>query len=259
MHKVCLTNDDGPYSSGLLKLAESLSSHMEIVIVVPDGERSASGKALTLNRPIRVKKVKSVNGFEMIIHDGSPADSVVLAECLIEDIDLFVSGINAGANLGYQSMFTSGTVGAAMEAALMGFPAIATSLVVEPNEWFNSADKERDYNRICEVIRDLVLRVLKKGLPKGIDALNLNFPSSVSEASEIVVARPARVRISNELEKRLDPNQSPYYWLKGVHNDPSQGSDADIVLNKGNISLSPIIIEATTDRDIDLLNEFMSV
>lgn len=258
MHKVCLTNDDGPYSSGLLKLAESLSSQMDIVIVVPDGERSASGKALTLNRPLRVKKVKSANGFDMIIHDGLPADSVVLAESLIDGIDLFLSGINAGANLGYQSMFTSGTVGAAIEAALMGFPAIAASLVVEPNEWFNSADKERDYTKICEVIRDVVLKVLKKGLPNGIDALNLNFPSSVSDAVEIVVAKPARVRISNELEKRLDPNQSPYYWLKGVHNDPSHGSDADIVLNNGNISISPIIIEATTDKDIDLLSKFIS-
>jgi 5'-nucleotidase len=258
LHKVCLTNDDGPFSSGLLKLAETLASHVDVAIVVPDGERSASGKALTLNRPLRVKKVKSANGFEMVTHDGSPADSVVLARCLIDDIDLFVSGINAGANLGYQSMFTSGTVGAAMEAALMGFPAIAASLVVEPNEWFNSADKERDYTRICEVIRDVVLRVLNKGLPQGIDAINLNFPLTLSEDSEVVVAKPARVRISNELDERVDPNQSPYYWLKGVHNDPSKGTDADIVLNSGNISLSPIIIEAATDQDIDLLKEFMS-
>jgi 5'-nucleotidase len=239
-------------------LAETLASHVDVVIVVPDGERSASGKALTLNRPLRVKKVKSTNGFEMITHDGSPADSVVLARCLIDDIDLFVSGINAGANLGYQSMFTSGTVGAAMEAALMGYPAIAVSLVVEPNEWFNSADKERDYSRICEVIRDIVLRVLSKGLPKGIDALNLNFPLFISETSKVVVTKPARVRISNELDKRVDPNQSPYYWLKGIHNDPSDDSDADVVLNNGDISLSPIIIEAVTENDIERLSDFMS-
>ncbi|MHA2072884.1 MAG: 5'/3'-nucleotidase SurE [Candidatus Thorarchaeota archaeon] len=258
MQKVCLTNDDGPFSSGLLKLAETLDSHVDVVIVVPDGERSASGKALTLNRPLRVKKVKSKNGFEMITHDGSPADSVILARCLIDDIDLFVSGINAGGNLGYQSMLTSGTVGAAMEAALMGFPAIAASLVVEPSEWFNSADKERDYARICEVIRDIVLRVLRKGLPSGIDALNLNFPSSVSESSKLVVAKPARVRISNELDKRMDPHQSPYFWIKGIHNDPSRGSDADIVLNNGNISLSPIIVESATEDDLAALNDFMT-
>ncbi len=258
MHKICLTNDDGPVSSGLLRLAESLATHVETVIVVPDGERSASGKALTLNRPLRVKKIKNINGFEMITHDGSPADSVILASCLIEDIDLFVSGINSGANLGYQSMFTSGTVGAAMEAALMGYPAVAASLVVEPNDWFNSADKDRDYTRICEVIRDVVLKVLKKGLPEGIDALNLNFPLSISEASKVVVAKPVRVRISNELDKRIDPHQSPYYWLKGIQNDPSEDSDADVVLNKGNISLSPIIIEAASDGDVEKLREFMS-
>ncbi|MFW9888272.1 MAG: 5'/3'-nucleotidase SurE [Candidatus Thorarchaeota archaeon] len=258
MHRVCLTNDDGPFSSGLLELAEALASHVDVVIVVPDGERSASGKALTLNRPLRIKKVKSANGLEMITHDGSPADSVVLASCLIKDIDLFVSGINAGGNLGYQSMYTSGTVGAAIEAALMGFPAIAASLVVEPNEWFNNADKERDYAIICDVIRDVALRVLNKGLPNGIDAINLNFPSTLSEKSKIVVVKPARVRIGNELDERVDPNQSPYYWLKGVHNDPARGSDADIVLNSGDISLSPIIIEAATERHIDLLNDFMS-
>ncbi|MFW9802117.1 MAG: 5'/3'-nucleotidase SurE [Candidatus Thorarchaeota archaeon] len=258
MNRVCLTNDDGPFSSGLLKLAETLSPHVDISIVVPDGERSASGKTLTLNRPLRIKRMKSANGFEMITHDGSPADSVVLARCLIDDIDLFVSGINAGGNLGYQSMFTSGTVGAAMEAALMGFPAIAASLIVEPNEWFNSAEKERDYTEICEVIRDVVLRVLGKGLPKGIDAINLNFPSILSEESKIVVTKPARVRISNELDKRVDPNQSPYYWLKGIHNAPSKGTDADIVLNSTNISLSPIIIEAATDQHIDSLKQFMS-
>ncbi|UCH03461.1 MAG: 5'/3'-nucleotidase SurE [Candidatus Thorarchaeota archaeon] len=258
MPKVCLTNDDGSESTGLLTLAETLSPHVEVVIVVPDGERSASGKALTLNRPIRLKKRTNTDGIEMIIHDGSPADSVVLARCLVEDIDMFVSGINAGANLGYQSMLTSGTVGAALEAALMGFPAIAVSLVVEPNEWFNSADKKRDYTKVCEITRDLVLRVLEKGLPKTVDALNLNFPSRIPSESRIVVVPPARVRIYNELEKRVDPNESPYYWLKGMHKDAPQNSDADVVLNRGNIALSPIVIETADTASIEDLRDFMS-
>lgn len=258
MYKVCLTNDDGPESSGLLTLAEILSPHVEVVIVVPDGERSASGKALTLNRPLRVKKRAKIEGIEMITHDGSPADSVILARCLIEGIDLFVSGINAGANLGYQSMLTSGTVGAALEAAIIGIPALAVSLCVSPEEWFNNADKERDYSRVCEITRELVLKVLKKGLPASVDALNLNFPSLVSSNSKIVVVPPARVRIYNELDKRVDPNQSPYYWLKGMHKEPPQGSDADEVLNKGNISLSPIVIESAGSKSIDDLRSFMA-
>ncbi|MHA2601990.1 MAG: 5'/3'-nucleotidase SurE [Candidatus Thorarchaeota archaeon SMTZ1-83] len=258
MPKICLTNDDGSESTALMTLAEILSPHAEVVIVVPDRERSASGKALTLNRPIRLKKRANTDGIEMIIHDGSPADSVVLARCLVEDIDIFVSGINAGANLGYQSMLTSGTVGAALEAALMGFPAIAVSLVVEPNEWFNSADKKRDYSRVCEITRDLVLRVLDKGLPDSVDALNLNFPSKISPDSRIVVVPPARVRIYNELEKRIDPNDSPYYWLKGMHKNAPEGSDADVVLNKGSISLSPIVIETADTRSIEDLRDFMS-
>ncbi|MHA2379709.1 MAG: 5'/3'-nucleotidase SurE [Candidatus Thorarchaeota archaeon] len=258
MPKVCLTNDDGPESTGLLTLAEILSPHVEVAIVVPDGERSASGKALTLNRPLRIKKRNVSHGIEMITHDGSPADSVVLARCLIEDIDMFVSGINAGANLGYQSMLTSGTVGAALEAALMGYPAIAVSLVVEPNEWFNSADKKRDYSRVCEITRDLVLRVLQKGLPESVDALNLNFPSKISTESRIVVVPPARIRIYNELEKRVDPNESPYYWLKGMHKEAPENSDADAVLNKGNISLSPIVVETAGTHSIEDLRDFMA-
>ncbi|MFW9846707.1 MAG: 5'/3'-nucleotidase SurE, partial [Candidatus Thorarchaeota archaeon] len=215
-------------------------------------------KALTLNRPLRVKRTRSINGFEMITHDGAPADSVVIARGLIEDIDLFVSGINSGANLGYQSMLTSGTVGATIEAALMGYPAIAVSLMVKPDEWFNNADKERDYTSICEVIRDIALRVLRKGLPEGVDALNLNFPATVSEDSELVVVKPDRIRIHNELDKRLDPNNSPYYWFKGIQNEPISGSDADIVLNEGKISLSPIIIESASDEAILKVKEFMS-
>ncbi|MFX0107220.1 MAG: 5'/3'-nucleotidase SurE [Candidatus Hodarchaeota archaeon] len=257
MHKVCLLNDDGPQSSALLELADCLSSNVEVVIVVPDGERSASGKALTLNRPLRVKERKTDNGFRIITHDGTPADSAVLADCLVDDISLFISGINAGGNLGYQSMLTSGTVGAALEAALIGYPSIAASLVVEPDEWFNNADKERDYSKMCEITSQIAMRILEKGFPSGVDVLNMNFPSINKNYSQIIVTKPARVRISNAVDKRIDPNQSPYYWLKGIHREPPKGSDAHEVLVNGNISLSPVVIEATTDTEIETVRKFM--
>jgi len=256
--KICLTNDDGAHSTGLRKLAELLSLEMEVVIVVPEGERSASGKALTFNRPIRMKKHKNDFGLHMIAHDGSPADSVILAHHLFNDIDLFVSGINTGANVTYQSMLTSGTVGAAIEAAIMGYPAIAVSQVVSPEEWFNNSDRERDFTAICEITRDIIRKIVKKGFPAGIDALNLNFPSALADKSEMIVTRPARMRIRNEVEKRVDPNQSPYYWVKGVEEKPQTGTDVDEVLYKGNISLSPIVIEGLTDEDLEIVRNLIS-
>ncbi|NHJ13306.1 MAG: 5'/3'-nucleotidase SurE [Candidatus Thorarchaeota archaeon] len=253
-----MTNDDGPQSMGLLKLAEALASEMEVVIVVPDGERSASGKALTFNRPLRVKKQKTKDGVEIITHDGAPADSVILAHHFVKDIDLFVSGINAGANVTYQSMLTSGTVGAAIEAAIMGYPAIAVSVVVKPSEWFNNAEKERDYSRIVSVTCRLIKKALEHGLPSGIDALNLNFPSVITDESKIIATKPARVRIQNEIEERTDPNQSPYYWVRGIEKEPPADSDAYEVLYRGNISLSPIVIEALTESNMEKVRRFIS-
>jgi len=127
MYRVCLTNDDGPRSDGLLKLAEKLKEVVELFVVVPDGQRSATGKALTLKRPIRVTEQHDKFGYSFITHDGFPADSIILGESFNSDIDLFISGPNTGANIGYQSMLTSGTVGAAFEAALRGISSIAVS------------------------------------------------------------------------------------------------------------------------------------
>jgi 5'-nucleotidase len=242
----------------MLQLADALAAKMDVVIVVPEGERSASGKALTFNRPLRIKKQTTENGIEMITHDGTPADSVILAHHLIENIDIFVSGINAGANVTYQSMLTSGTVGASMEAAIMGYPAIAVSLVVKPNEWFNNADKERDYSSMCEITSGIVSKVAEKGLPPGVDALNLNFPASISKESHVVVVKPAKVRIRNEVEERVDPNQSPYVWVRGIELDPPTNTDVEEVLYKGNISLSPIVIESLTEDHIRGVRELIS-
>lgn len=258
MTRVCLTNDDGPSSKGLLELADALTSQMDVVIVVPNGERSASGKALTFNRPLRIKNHRTKKNIEIITHDGSPADSVIIANDLVKDIDIFVSGINTGANATYQSMLTSGTIGAAIEAAIIGYPAIAVSMVVSPSEWFNNAERDRDYSKAISIISDLVKRVLEKGLPQGIDALNVNFPSTITEKTQIVATKPARVRIVNELEKGMDPYQNPYYWIRGTETTTPEGSDAYELLIRGNISISPIIIEALTNDQLDKVRKFIS-
>ena len=257
MHKVLLTNDDGPLSESMLRLADALKDHVELFVVVPDGQRSASGKALTLKRPIRVTEKHMHRGFSFVTHDGSPADSVILGQAFHKDIELVVSGINTGANVGYQSMLTSGTVGAAMEGALRGIPAIAISQQATPKEWFDSKGGNRCFKRVCEISKDLILRVLERGLPKGIDVLNLNFPSNVEENAEIKIVKPTIIRMHNEVEERIDPNGMPYYWYLGRESTPRENTDAYEVLLKGNISLTPMVIDTINEDVLSRLSEYM--
>lgn len=257
MPRVCLTNDDGPRSEGLLKLAEVLSRDLELFVIVPDAQKSASGKALTLTRPIRITEQHTRNGYSFVSHDGAPADSVILAESFYADIDLFVSGPNTGANLGYQSMLTSGTVGAAFEAALRGIPAIAVSRQATPEEWFDSTGTTQDCSKICSITSDIVMRLLERGMPQGIDLLNLNFPSELSEKSKVVITKPTKVRMHNEVERRLDPTGRPYYWYLGIEREPPEGTDAYEVAVNNNIALSPVKIEFISDEEIDRLKRFM--
>ena len=257
MYKVCLTNDDGPRSEGMLKLAEVLSEVVELIVVVPDGQRSATGKTLTLKRPIRITEKHEKNGYQFVSHDGAPADSVILAQAFYEDIDLLISGINSGANVGYQSMLTSGTVGAAFEAAIRGLPAIAASRQALPSDWFEATGANGDCERMCEIIKDLIMRVLEKGMPKGIDMLNLNFPSNLSDDSKLVVTIPTKVRMHNEVEKRTDPMGRPYYWYLGIERDPPPKSDAYEVFVNGNISLSPVILDWIGEDQVKKLESFM--
>jgi 5'-nucleotidase len=241
----------------MLDLAKVLSETMELVVVVPDGQRSATGKTLTLKRPIRITEKHDHNGYQFVSHDGAPADSVILAQAFYEDIDLVISGINSGANVGYQSMLTSGTVGAAFEAAIRGLPAIAASRQASPSEWFDSAGSDADTERICEITRDLIVRVLEKGMPKGIDMLNLNFPCNVTDDSKVVITRPTKIRMHNEVEERTDPHGRPYYWYLGIERDPTPESDAYEVFVNNNISLSPVILDWIDKEDLDKLEEFM--
>ncbi len=259
MTKICLVNDDGPKITGFMKLVEALSKEYELAIVVPDGQRSATSKSLSLNNPLRITKIQHANIEEFYNHSGTPADSALIADAMIDDIDIFVSGINPGANLGYQSIMTSGTLGAALEAAFLGYPALAVSEVVGSKEWFSGIENNRDYSKICEHVIQIINTIIAKGIPTGIDALNLNFPKVLKKDSFIVITRPTRIRMKNDIENRVDPNGNEYYWIRGEESEPTHGSDAFEVLVNGNISLSPMIIESVRDDDLEELKRFMEI
>ncbi len=257
MRKICLTNDDGAHSIGLLKLAEKLSEHYDLTVIVPETQMSATGKSLTINRPLRVRDNKNADGYRLITHDGTPADSVILAQVFTDKIDIFISGINAGGNTGYHSMLTSGTVGAAFEAALKGYPAIALSMEATPDDWFDPNGSASDYEYACEFALDIIDKILEKGLPDGIDAINMNFPCSVTKDTEIMVTKPTRVRMTNDVEIRVDPHKRKYYWFKGVEQDGRPGEDAYSVLKLNKISISPIVIESIGRDEIELVKSLI--
>ena len=257
MQTICLMNDDGPQSMGLLKLAEALAAFANLIVIVPDGQRSGTGKALTLGRPIRIIERTDSERYRLIVHDGLPADSAIIALDMIEKVDLFVSGINAGANLGYHRMLTSGTVGAVFEAALQGYPAVAVSMVVSPEYWFANMKNDIDLEQTCIITKGIIKRVLEKGLPQGISALNVNFPAKLHKETEVVAAEPTRVAVSNRLEKRTDPYGSSYYWIQGGEVESRVSGDALEVLERGNVSVSPIVIEGAKDEDLKNLRQFL--
>ena len=254
---ICLTNDDGPNSIGLLRLAETIAQNAQVVVVVPNEQRSGVGKALTLGRPIRILSDSQKDGYRIIIHDGFPADSVIIALSMIKKIDVFVSGINSGANVGYHRMLTSGTVGAILEAILNGYPGIAISYAVSPVHWFSQEGVSDGIESVCRTSAILVDHILDKGLPEGIDGLNVNFPAEYSEQGEVVFIQPSNIGVKNQIERRLDPYDIPYYWIRGGEEVTDENHDAKEVVKNGKITISPIIIRSVTDKHTQRIREHL--
>ncbi len=257
MPTVCLTNDDGPSSIGLLRLAETLTPKMDLTVVVPNQQRSGASKALSLGRPLRIVSDVNTGSYRMIVHDGFPADSVIIALSLVKRIDMFVSGINSGANVGYHRMLTSGTVGAIFEAALQGYPGVALSYLADPVHWFTEAGVSEGVEHVCHTSARLIGHVLKQGLPSGVDGLNVNFPAAYSGQSRLVVVEPSNAVVRNKLEKRLDPYEKPCYWIRGGEKFSDESHDAREVSRNGNITVSPIVIRSVMTEHTERTRLFL--
>jgi len=243
--KVLATNDDGIYADGLWALRDALSALGEVIVVAPDRPRSASGHAITLHKPLRVREVSLTNGEWGYCTNGTPSDCVVLG---IVDIvgkpDLVVSGINVGANLG-EDLTYSGTVCAAMEAALFEVPAFSISI---------TSDEVEDFGPAAEVALRLAEEIGKHGLPPD-TFLNVNVPPLPREkVAGIAVTTQGRRRYQSRLEKRLDPRGKEYYWLKGDLEDALDAGDTDVkAVARGFVSVTPIHLDLTDYGFIDAL------
>ena len=240
---ILVSNDDGIYSNGIKALAKVASEFGEVVIVAPDRQQSAVGHAITIETPLRSQKIKIADQFKGFAINGTPADCVKLAHDQLLEIkpDLVLSGINHGSNAGINILY-SGTVSAATEGTVLGYPSIAVSCT--------DYDEEADLTACVEAARRVIKFVLEKGLPKGV-TMNVNAPSGSFKG--IKWARMADSRYVEEYEGRKDPFNRPYYWLTGKFELLDDGNDADIhILNEGFAAVTPIQYDLT---DYDLLRK----
>ncbi len=237
--EILITNDDGPYSSGLKILYEAVKNLGNIHIVVPETPKSASGLGITLHKPLRISQI-FFRDMNIYLINGTPSDIIYIAlNMLFNKIDLVLSGINIGDNTSMQVILSSGTVGAAAQAALSGIPAIAFSVAVEtPKELEGENDLVYSLTRN---VKKIIEAINEKGFPKDIDLININFPNIPSNTFEL--ARIARTRYSNIVDERLDPRGHRYYWIYGEPLKPEPGTDVYIVHVKKNIAFTPIKLD----------------
>jgi 5'-nucleotidase len=232
MANILLTNDDGIHAPGLRALAGALAGLGTLTIVAPHQERSGAAQAITLRQPILCENVAEG---EWAV-EGTPTDAVIVAlnKLLPEKPDLVLSGINRGANMG-ENVFYSGTVGAAMEAAINQIPAVALSLVSRRGD-FRFEDAAAFGRRLAEL-------VLAERLPAGV-LLNVNIPQQW--AGDVRFTRQSQKITRNVLKEGTDPRGRTYYWLHEQLVTDEMGQDSDYAaVHAGAVSITPIEVDRT--------------
>ena len=239
---VMVTNDDSVQSNGIIELARQVSKHADTVVVAPEQPMSATALSLTFHKPLRVNKVQREE-FQCYAVSGSPGDCVMIGvnKILMRRPDLVVSGINIGDNNTFQDIFASGTVAAALEAAITGIPAIAFSLLVDEESLFALEYHQPDFRYAAAFAGEIARDVLENGMPEGADLLNVNFPSKLDLSTKIALTDVGKRKYTDRVIVRKDPRGRPYYWLFGerLSRFPTN-TDADAVLTKAEVSITPM-------------------
>lgn len=245
---ILLTNDDGYMAPGINALAKALKGLGKIFIVAPDRERSAIGHGLTFFSPLRMEKMSGEEDLEVYSCDGTPTDCVILgANVLLKNrVDLVVSGINRGSNMGDDITY-SGTVAGALEATIRSMPALAVSL---------NTYGEFDYSHSARFARQVADFMLGNSIPRDI-FFNLNIPALPWEQIKgFKLTRQGRSIYRNEIIQRTDPRGRSYYWISG---EPPVCDDADgtdyWAVKRGYISLSPLHLSMNYEGDMKIIRE----
>ena len=244
---ILITNDDGIYADGLLALYNALKTEHNVFVAAPELEQSAVGHSITLADPIRVKKIRRNGDFFGYALSGAPADCVRLGVGELMDArpDMVISGVNQGANVGINILY-SGTVSAATEAAILGLPGIAVSL---------DSFQNPDFSYAAETARLLVADFPKLRLAPGI-ALNVNVPALPREQIKGIRWAPqCLVPSGEEFTRRKDPRGNVYYW-RGKEIKPDRiGEETDFyLLNQGFITITPLCCDLTHEEELTRLS-----
>ncbi len=247
MH-ILVTNDDGVQAPGLLALVKELRLLGKVSVLAPDHNWSASGHVKTLHKPLRARPVLLADGTEALSSDGAPSDCVALAlmGVIKYPIDIVVSGINPNANIGHDVTY-SGTVTAAMEAAIGGVHGVAVSL--DAPEFFSGL---LDYTTAAKVARVVTAKLMEQDFPKDV-LLNINVPYlSHDELKGYRVSRQGLRIYRDELVRREDPRGRPYYWIGGETPTgvPNEGTDFGD-LKAGFVSITPIQLDLTAHDQVE--------
>jgi 5'-nucleotidase len=237
--RILIANDDGIYSPGIRALAEAATAFGEVRVVAPDVEQSSMGHAITASRPLTYRRTR-IGDLDAFRVNGTPADCVALGAHLWDRVDVVLSGINLGLNLG-NSMWHSGTLAAAKQATLLGIRGIALSAPVDK-------DDEVDFARMRPWIRE----VLEKLLPiQRADLLNVNFPSTPPKG--IRATRQSVRHYDGKVVPGEDPRGRPHYWFTVI---PIETVDEDTdrwAVENGFVSVTPLRLDLTDFSEFEAL------
>ena len=247
MKNVLLSNDDGIESRGIWALKEHFEEHFNVFVVAPDRERSATGHSISLHDPIRLKVVEEDRVFAV---NGTPVDAVHLAlhGVVKEKIDVVVTGINMGLNLG-TDVFYSGTISAASQAKVLSIPAVAVSIDV--------SSRPVHYETAAYVARRVVEKIDEKKVESGI-ILSVNVPNlEIHEIEGIEITRLGKRFYNDRLIEREDPKRNKYYWIEGAHAHDilDEGTDVKAV-HERRVSITPLRFDITAGDYIDTLKQW---
>jgi 5'-nucleotidase len=243
MH-IMVTNDDGIHAPGILALASALHELGDVTVVAPDRERSAAGHSLTLHSPLRVVEIRG--GFFAV--DGTPTDCVNMGihNLLPFRPDLVISGINHGSNLGDDITY-SGTVAAAIEATLMGIPAIAVSLA--------TFERTGHFPEAAQIALRVARQVLEKGLPQD-TFLNVNVPNCPEEEMKPpLITRQGKRSFVGKIIDKTDPRGRKYYWIGSGEADFNDYEGTDFhAINRKHVSITPLHLDLTNYESMKVLS-----
>src|SRR5262245_2861761 len=245
--RILLSNDDGYFAPGLARLADALTDLGAVTVVAPERDRSGASNSLTLDRPLSVRR--SANGFLFV--NGTPTDCVHLAVTgfLDELPDMVVSGINLGANMGDDTIY-SGTVAAATEGYLLGIPSIAVSLTSKAGKHYDTA---------ARVARELVARHARRPITQPV-LLNVNVPDvPYEEIAGIEVTRLGKRHRAEGVVKTKTPRGESVYWIGAAGEAQDAGPGTDFHALAANcVSITPLQIDLTHAQQIPVLKGWLT-